>query len=228
MNHLISLNESIKNGEVSQTIDWIKDVIGYGQIVEIYDEVKICFDDNGDFEWSNLNVKIDYSYIGGRGRKINSEFYIPTDPYEVADVRDAVNHFLERLEEVDQISVNARSGFKNISIDSRDSVVKNFVAAFKEIKQIERVENIEFKVNQLKIDDYLSSLSDGKVDINFYQNLILVKKLKKEDFIGDEKLSINLPPNIIDDFEKFTTRLGMLNKDKKELVDIIQRGYKNI
>lgn len=50
MKYLKSINESITIDQVDQTIRLIKEKVGYGDLVEIFEEIKQNFDDVGDFK----------------------------------------------------------------------------------------------------------------------------------------------------------------------------------
>lgn len=239
MKYLKSINESITIGQVDQTISWIKEKVGYSDLVEIFEEIKQNFDDVGDFMWHSKlpNVSIEYSYLAGK-RNINTSFNVRVQDTDKKALLDYINKFLERIESVTKISVKVKMSFMRyddqIPWGTHDkSVQEAFLSG--NLRTIESAEGVEIKIyhkfNNYTLGEFEDFLKDPKappIDVNYSVEISLIKDLPNNIFSSDDGTDPieRLPQSIIKDFTEFVNKVKLTKADRKELIDIIERGYR--
>lgn len=242
MKYLKSINETITIDQIDQTIKWIKERVGYSDLVEIFEEIKQNFDDVGDFKWySELpNVIIEYSYLVGK-RNMKKSFRLLSKSENTDGVRDYINTFLKRMESVTKISVNIEMSFSshdwNIPVGTYQKVLED---AFINLRTIESIEGIEIKIScpshfwqfgNVSSSEFQHFLKDPKSQFINPHNTIKIfstKELPNNIFSGDDGTDPieKLPQSIIKDFTEFVNKVKLTKADRKELIDIIERGYR--
>jgi hypothetical protein len=204
-------------------------------LVEIFNEIKVVFDDAGDFKWYSVDpiVDIRYSYLAGN-RNMAGSFLLMEGEYAKTDeVKTHINRFLERMESATRISINAQMTFSPASGVPNGTYDKSVTEAFvnSNLGTIQSAEGIKIVIRYLNSDitlsDFQEYLKDSKTIID--RNPIKItstKYLPNNVFSGDSDPGLieKLPANIIKDFTEFVDKIRLSNADKKELIDIINRG----
>ncbi len=224
MKYLKSINESITIDQIDQTISWIKEKIGYSDLVEIFEEIKQNFDDVGDFMWySKLpNVYIEYSYLAGK-RNINNEFNVRVQDTQLhkKELLDYINKFLERIESVTKISVKVKMSFMRYDDQipwgtHHKSVQEAFLSG--NLRTIESAEGVEIKIyhkyNNYTLSEFEDFLRDPKalpIDVNYSVEISLIKDLPNNIFSSDDGTDPieKLPQSIIKDFTEFVNKVKL-------------------
>lgn len=239
MKYLKSINESITIDQIDQTIRWIKEKVGYSDLVEIFEEIKKNFDDVGDFKWySELPIVIiEYSYLVGK-RNMKKSFRLLSKSENTDGVRDYINTFLKRMESVTKIPVNIEMSFSshdwNIPVGTYQKALED---AFINLRTIESIEGIEIKIScpshlgVVSSSEFHHFLKDPKSRfINPYNTIKIfsTKELPNNIFSSDDGTDPieKLPQSIIKDFTEFVNKVKLTKADRKELIDIIERGYR--
>ena len=190
MKYLKSINESITIDQIDQTIRWIKEKVGYSDLVEIFEEIKKNFDDVGDFKWySELPIVIiEYSYLAGK-RNINNSFNVRVQDTQLQgkELLDYINKFLGRIESATKISVKVRMSFTRYDdqipwATHHKSVQEAFLSG--NLRTIESAEGVKINIHHRyndyilsEFEDFLKDTEFPAIDFNHPIKISLIKEL---------------------------------------------------
>ena len=212
MKYLKAVNESIGVDKIDDTIKWIKERVGYSEMVGIFNEIKVVFDDVGDFKWysDSPNVNIKYSYLAGK-RNMKGEFYLASEyvlnPEHQNTIRlkdqleelAHINRFLDRIESLTigrtlsietQMSLSQYSS-QTPSADYNKWVTEAFTSPVLEtIQSAEDIEiRIEYKYKNYTLSEFIDFLvtpvtgwENSRIDRSFLIRISFTKDLPNNIF----------------------------------------------
>lgn len=232
--------------EIKEKINLIKEKTDLVEFKESIDDLVSLLDDDISLELDDpeLLVKVDYT------RKLKSVAVINTTSYDdlgenilitpriLNKYTTTLNTFLDCCEIADSMSLTYNIRIEDPIGNGPLIKVSNFIYALKALKSRCESYNINVYVGKIinrilrnipikEIIDKLENEVDSDRDIFYIQyirELEFVKKLDNVISFSEEDPSNDLPKNIISDFNTFAKKFKMANRDKKELINIFNRG----